>query len=437
MKNLLHIGTIELVSLPDDHTKDVPAKVDTGADSSAIWASSIKLENGKLSFNFFGPGSAYYSETPIVTTAFKTANVKNSFGHEEYRYKIRLRVSVGEHTLIRWFSLADRSRNTYPILLGKNFLRSRFIVDVSQKYLVSQGATEQTVLVLGAQKSGDFFKQVSEQNNLDITYDHTGYSPLIYYIDGLSTKVVNANADYGLTYFKSHDKNMEFALAAATYLHFKGKPYIDHELRSFVSLSKLTEYIKLACYSLPLPISICAQTSMLLPRYNELIERLGTPFVLKETTSDRGKNNYLINSKKDFENILSEALKTQVFIAQKYIENDGFLRLYVTGREVGLAISRSTHPHEDPLKAHLNKPAGSTNAKLVGIDEIPNEARELAIKASVCMERQIAGVDLLQDKHTKAWYILEVNNGPQLRGGSFLDEKVKIIAKYFDKELGR
>jgi D-alanine-D-alanine ligase-like ATP-grasp enzyme len=53
------------------------------------------------------------------------------------------------------------------------------------------------------------------------------------------------------------------------------------------------------------------------------------------------------------------------------------------------------------------------------------------------MGRQVAGVDLVQDKLSGTWYILEVNNAPQLRSGSFVDEKAAMIAKFFDKELKR
>lgn len=440
MKQLTHIGTIEMVSLPNDSIHDVPAKIDTGADSSAIWASNIKVENGRLSFNFFGPGSAYFREEPVVSSAFKTTSVKNSFGHNETRYKIRLKVKVGSYTLTRWFSLADRSRNTYPILLGKNFLKGRFVVDVSQKYLISQGATSQSVLVLGATKSKDFFESVSEMNALNVSYDCIGYGSLVFNMDGLSTSVIETDSgkdvcDYGLAYFKSHNQSMEFAEATALYMHFKGKPVIDHELRNFVSRSKLTEYMKLATYGLPIPASICAKTEELIKMYPQITKSLGSPFVLKEITADRGKDNYLISTQKDFKKVLSEVSSTKTYVAQRYIENDGYMRVYVIGREAGLAVWRSTYPHKDPLRTHLNKPSGGSNASMLNLDELDIEAKELAEKAAVCMERQVAGVDLLKDKNTGTWYILEVNNAPQLRSGSYLDEKVRIMAKFFDKEL--
>ena len=53
------------------------------------------------------------------------------------------------------------------------------------------------------------------------------------------------------------------------------------------------------------------------------------------------------------------------------------------------------------------------------------------------MKRQIAGVDIIQDKTNGKCYILEVNSSPQLRCGSYVDEKAIEFAKFIDKELKR
>ena len=53
------------------------------------------------------------------------------------------------------------------------------------------------------------------------------------------------------------------------------------------------------------------------------------------------------------------------------------------------------------------------------------------------MQREIAGIDVIQDRKTKKWYVLEVNNSPQIRSGAFVDEKLKAVAAYFDHELSQ
>jgi glutathione synthase/RimK-type ligase-like ATP-grasp enzyme len=441
MKQLAHIGTIELVSLPNDAIQDIPAKIDTGADGSVIWASNINLQDGKLSFNLFAPGSAFYQPEPIVTSAFRVTKVRNSFGNEEFRYKIRLKVALGEHTLTRWFSLADRSRNNYPILLGKNFLKNRFVVDVAQKNVHGTGKQD-AVLVLTAfpAETSEFFERVRENSKHDVAYDCLSFDALSYYIDGEKTKVTIDNngehdiADYRLTFFKNHH-NREFAYAAAEYLHYRNKQVIDSEFLNYMSGSKLSEYMKLSCYGIAVPPTFCAKTTVLRKRFSELKDTFGLPFVLKEMSSDKGKNNYLIQDKKTFYKILDTALPGHTYLAQQYIPNDGFYRVYVLGKEAELAIWRAATKHKDPLKSHLNKPTGGPNARIVPLQELTGEAEDLAVQAASCLKREICGVDIVQDKDTKKWYILEANNDPQLRSGSFIAAKADAFASFIDKEL--
>jgi len=193
--------------------------------------------------------------------------------------------------------------------------------------------------------------------------------------------------------------------------------------------------MKLACFGLPIPDTICAATPQLLKRFDEIADHIGAPFVLKEIGSDRGRNNYLIENQSEFTRILKKAPADYVFLAQKYIPNDGFYRIYVLGKEVELAVWRAAHPSEKPLKAHLNKPQGSVNASLVPVDDLSHEVHDIAARAAHCLGREVAGVDLVQDKDSGAWFVLEVNNAPQLRSGSFVPEKTEMIAKFFDKEV--
>lgn len=440
MKKLVHIGTVELISLPDDAIEAIPAKVDTGADGSSIWASNIRVRSGELYFNFFAPGFAYYNETPVKTTAFRVTTVRNSFGQKESRYKIKLRVQVGDHTLKRWFTLANRSHNNYPILLGKNFLKNKFIVDVSQKNLVSKQLSDGPVLIFVKHLADnqEFFKEVGRQSLTKTTYQCLKYNDLIFSMEQ-DIKIINTKnkadlSDYSLTYFKDHH-NHEFAFSVAEYLQYKGRPYFNKEFGHNMSSSKLSEYMRLACYKIKIPKTICAASPILKTMFTDLSTQLGLPFVLKEIRSDRGKHNYLIQNQKDFDKIFEAAPENHVYAAQQYIENDGFYRIYVMGKDVKLAVWRSAAAHQDRLKTHLNKPRGSANAKLVAVGDVPGEAHDLAVHAADCMDRQICGIDLVQDKKTKQWYVLEANNDPQIRSGSFVGDKSKMVAKFFDKEL--
>lgn len=439
-----HIGTTEHINFPDIGIFDVPAKIDTGADGSSIWASGINLKNGILKFTLFAPGTVLYRDSIIETSNYKVTSVKNSFGDKEFRYKVKLKIQIEKIVLTRWFTLADRSRNTYPVLLGKNFLKNKFVVDVSQKNLISKGAQKHRAIIFTDKKEENeaFFTKVKQYNESSVMYEFAAYSDLAFYIDGNNSQVTNLQnhedlANYSFTYLKDHH-NHELAFSVAEYLNFKNRPFADREFYNSISASKLSEYMKLASHGISVPPSYCAQTSYLRLQYEKIKAMFGLPFVLKEFKSDKGKNNYLIHNKEDFLSILNNASRdNQTYIAQKYVPSNGFYRVYVLGKEAELAIWRSAVPRLERLKSHLNKPRGSANATIVPLSRIDGEVESLSVRAAHCLNRQVAGVDLVQDADTKKWYVLEANNDPQIRSGSFIDEKAKMVAKYIDKELNQ
>lgn len=127
------IGRNALITVGD--CKDIPAKVDTGADTSSIWASDIREENGALCFKLFCKESDEYTGYEITAEAgtYEEVVIASSNGLREARYAVSLPVQIeGKHYEVR-FTLADRSTMTYPVLLGRSFLEGQFLVDVSRE----------------------------------------------------------------------------------------------------------------------------------------------------------------------------------------------------------------------------------------------------------------------------------------------------------------
>lgn len=127
------IGPHTTVSLPREGVSSIPAKVDTGAYTSSIWASDIQRDDDALSFVLFGEGSPFYTGKRITVTNFTQSRVKSSFGASEVRYKITLDISIDGVSFTTQFTLANRHRNRFPILVGRQALRGRFVVDVSRR----------------------------------------------------------------------------------------------------------------------------------------------------------------------------------------------------------------------------------------------------------------------------------------------------------------
>jgi hypothetical protein len=128
------IGRVERITFPELGIKNVHAKVDTGADLSSIWATGIHEENGILTFKLFGKKSPHYTGKEIIFSKphYLLTRIANSFGHKELRYVVKLQINLGGRTIVGTFTLSDRSRKTYPVLIGRKLLNRKFLVDVSK-----------------------------------------------------------------------------------------------------------------------------------------------------------------------------------------------------------------------------------------------------------------------------------------------------------------
>lgn len=131
-KEIKHIGRSETVTLPGLSDKSIPARIDTGATISAIWASQISESDKGLSFVLFDKSSEHYSGQTISFSDYSKRAVSSSMGHTQMRYQVKMLVVLGGRRIKASFTLADRSSQVYPILVGRNILRNKFIVDVAK-----------------------------------------------------------------------------------------------------------------------------------------------------------------------------------------------------------------------------------------------------------------------------------------------------------------
>ncbi len=131
------LGRKTLIDLIDFEMYGIVAKVDTGAYKNALHCSKVEVvSDGKhkyLSFHVLDGEHPQYNNKLITVKNFSKTRVVNSFGHSQTRYVVtsRLRVHGIDDVFEAEFTLADRSQLKAPILLGRKFLRHRFLVDVA------------------------------------------------------------------------------------------------------------------------------------------------------------------------------------------------------------------------------------------------------------------------------------------------------------------
>jgi len=131
------IGWKEMVDLPGVGLNNIPAKVDTGARTSVLHCSHIQLlKRERYQYiEFHALDERFGGAVPCLKPLHSQRVVKNSFGQVENRYMIHTTIFLFDQLYNIELSLRDRSNMAFPLLLGRSFIRKRFVVDVSKAFL--------------------------------------------------------------------------------------------------------------------------------------------------------------------------------------------------------------------------------------------------------------------------------------------------------------
>lgn len=133
------IGRLEIVDLPDWNIDEIEAKIDTGAYSSSLHCHNIEeyQKNDKkwVRFNLLDPDHPSYNERLFSLPILDIREVKSSNGQTELRVFIKTKISFFDFEHEIELSLTNRSEMKYPLLVGRKFLKNKFLVDVSKKHL--------------------------------------------------------------------------------------------------------------------------------------------------------------------------------------------------------------------------------------------------------------------------------------------------------------
>jgi hypothetical protein len=128
------IGRREIVDFPELGLFGLIAKIDTGANTTALHCQHVRVENGVLFFRLLDEKNPKYDDREHRFEKFEEKLIKSSFGQQEMRYVVRTKIKIGKRIIRSIISLSDRANMRYPVLIGRRFLKNRFDVDVSLLY---------------------------------------------------------------------------------------------------------------------------------------------------------------------------------------------------------------------------------------------------------------------------------------------------------------
>ncbi len=128
------LGNYEYVYIPSENLK-LKAKIDTGATTTSLHATNIKAfeRDGKKWVKFTlenEKGELINKALPISRIVY----IKRHGAKNQKRYVVQMRINVANSSQLVDVTLTDRSKFSYPVLIGKNFLTGMVLVDVSKKF---------------------------------------------------------------------------------------------------------------------------------------------------------------------------------------------------------------------------------------------------------------------------------------------------------------
>lgn len=429
-KELTIIGRAETIDLRDFGLRGVPAKVDTGADTSSIWVSQVTEKEDGLHFVLFGPESPYYTGEDQVFSAadYELTRVANSFGQKELRYKIKMRVTVKGRNVRATFTLADRSQKTYPILLGRRLLHGKFLVDVTGGEAMraeeerkaralenelrtmrrAEGGRKGLKIAILSKGPGNYstkrLKAVAEERGHEVQIINyakcyvtlESNKPVVRYegetlrdIDVIIPRIAANLTGYGSSIVRQFEmQNIPTTTASLAIVRSRDK------LRSTQLLAKA---------GVGIPKTVFGRETADL---DDVLDQVGgAPVIIKVARGTHGNGVVLAETKKAAKAVMQAFYVEGVsFIVQEFVaESAGVdIRAFVVNGKVVASMVRQSL--DDDFRSNLHQGGQGLPVTLTAAE------RRTAIKAAKAMGLAICGVDMMRSE--RGPLVLEANSSP-------------------------
>lgn len=139
-------GWREWVGLPEIGVSFLKAKIDTGAQTSALHATQIEefTKDGE-DWVRFTVHPWQQNESDAVTVERRVHDrraVRSSSGHSELRLVVLLDIDLCGQIVTSEVTLTSRDEMVFRMLIGREALRNGYVVDSSQSYLGGKPSSE-------------------------------------------------------------------------------------------------------------------------------------------------------------------------------------------------------------------------------------------------------------------------------------------------------
>jgi ribosomal protein S6--L-glutamate ligase len=429
--NKIIVGSEEWCSLPGLGVPAIKCRVDSGARTSSIHAFNIRA------FKRSGQPWVGFEVHPLqkdrkVTVACEAPVVdrrvvKSSSGVSERRWVISTRLHMGDHDWEIEITLTNRDTMGYRMLLGREAMRDRVLVDPSTSFCLGRMGEDvarnqyvdfdrnphglkigvlasnpelysnQRLIEAGEERGHEmhFLNIAHCYMKLDATNPevHTRGGLILNDFDAVIPRIRPSITFYGCALTRQFQSMGVYSLNSASAIA--------------QSRDKLYALQLLLSNDLDIPVTGFAKSPL---DTGDLVNMAGgSPLVLKLLEGAQGRGVVLAETKKAAESVINafKSLQANILVQEFIKEADGKdLRCFVVGGKIVASIQREAAPGE--FRANLHQ--GGTASKV----KITTEERRIAMRAAKAMGLSVAGVDMIRS--SRGPLVLEVNSSPGLEG---------------------
>lgn len=453
-QNKVILGSEEWCSFPELGIPTIKARVDSGAKTSALHAVNIapfiKNETNWVKFDINpiqnNQKTVIHCEAPLIDKRI----VKSSSGFREQRYVIQTTIEIGDSKWAIEMTLTNRDSMGFRMLLGREAMSGRILVDPEQQYLLGQPSSENLK---------DLYKN-AEKASTGLRIGVLASNPELY----SNKRIMEAGEMRGHEMHFLNIKECYMRLDAKTpEIHYRGGIILDQfdaiipRIRPSITfygcaLTRQFEALNVYCLNSASAITqsrdklyslqLLLQSGIDIPTTgfanspldtNDLINMVGgPPLIVKLLEGTQGKGVVLAETKKAAESVINAFKSVNAnILVQEFIKeaNGKDIRCFVIDGKVVASIQREAMPGEFRANIHLGGTASIIKATA--------EEKKIAIKATKAMDLKVAGVDIIRS--SKGPLLLEVNSSPGLEGiegatnKDIAGEMIKAIEKNFIK----
>lgn len=431
MTNKIIVGSEEWCSLTSLNIPTIKVRIDSGAKTSALHATNIipflKANESWVKFDVNPLQKNPHVTLQCEAKVLDKRVVKSSSGTRELRYVIQTEIEFGG---IAWdieLTLTNRDSMGYRMLLGREAMAGKLIVDPEQSFLNGQpnsdklrefyftGETKEKKLKIGLLASNpDLYsnKRIIEAGEIlghemhfinikDCYIKLDSKKPEIHYrngiilndYDAIIPRIKPSMTYYGCSLIRQFEALRVYALNDSASI-----------LQSRDKLFALQLFLK---NNIEIPTTGFANSPL---NTSDLISMVGgAPLIVKLLEGTQGKGVVLAETNQAAESVINafKSLNANILVQEFIKEAKGKdLRLFVIDGKVVATMERTAAEGEFRANIHMGGTGKAVKATA--------EEKKIAIKAAKTFNLKVAGVDIIRSK--KGPLLLEVNSSPGLEG---------------------